>query len=286
MRPPPARAAAAVAGVECLPDPIREAGIRVVVVTQDEPVYAPHYVARILDGLRDRHEVVGVVTLPPAGKRGWGALVRQRLDMYGPVDFVRASALFAARRMSAVLPSAVVGVPGSVRRVAGERGAPVLCVEDVNAPETLGRLRALAPDIVLSVAANQIFEGPLLALPAVTCLNVHSSLLPRYRGIDGLFWALAHGEREVGVTVHVMSRGIDDGGIVAQEAIPVPDGTTLHRLYHRAMEVGARLIAHSIDAYAAGEVRLEPNDPSQGSYHSWPDREAAARFRAQGGRFF
>ncbi len=260
--------------------------MRLLVITQDEPLYAPRYLALLLSRLGSDHRVAGVTALSPAGGRGWGALIRQRLAMYGPVDFGRAGVRFVAAAATGRLP----GAPGrrhSVRRLARHHGIPLLDTADVNEPAYVETVRGLEIDVVVSLAANQRFGPELLAAPRRVGLNVHSSLLPSYRGLDGLFWALAHGERRVGVTVHELAAELDAGAIVAQEPIPVPGAATLHDLYGRAMDVGSRLLATAIDRYAAGEVpRADRVAAAPASYFSWPTAAATRRFRAHGHRFF
>ncbi len=258
--------------------------MRLFLITQDEPVYAPRYVGRILAALGSGHEVVGVTALDPGGALGFWGVVRMRLRMYGPVDFARAGVRFVAARLLGLL-SGRVGARHSVRRLADERGIPLLQTGDVNDPGYVGRVAGLAPDLLLSVAATQRFGRALLAVPQVAAVNLHSSLLPAYRGLDGLFWALAGGEDTVGVTLHEMSAALDAGGIVGQQPIPVGDAS-LHDLYLKAMVAGAALVAEAADRYEAGPVETAPNDLAAGSYHSWPTREASRRFRALGRKFF
>ncbi len=261
------------------------ARLRLFVVTQDEPLYAPRYLAAIRRAVAGRHDLVGITALDPAGSLGWWGLIRQRWSMYGPVDFARAAARFAAARLRGLLPGAA-GARHSVRRFAAHHGIPTVDTPDVNERGYVARVRETAPDLLVSVAANQVFRAPLLAAPARAAVNLHSSLLPHYRGLDGLFWALVHGETEVGVTLHEMSRAIDAGGIVGQRALPAPAHATLHDLYLAAIDAGAALLAEAADSYAAGTVALAANDPDAGSYHSWPTREATRRFRDRGRRFF
>ncbi len=259
------------------------AALDLFVVTQDEPLYAPRYLAAICDAIAGRHRVVGVTALDPGGAGGWWRLVRQRFAMYGPVDFARAGLRFVTARARGFLPG---GTCCSVRRLARDRGIPVVGTDDVNDPQYVAAVRAARPDLLVSVAANQRFGAELLAVPAVAAVNLHSSLLPKYRGLDGLFWALAAGEDEVGVTLHEMEARFDAGAIVAQRRIPVGADDSLHDLYLAATSVGAALLGEAADAYAAGDVARAPNDPEGGSYHSWPTREAARRFRDRGRRFF
>jgi methionyl-tRNA formyltransferase len=258
---------------------------RVFIITQDEPVYAPAYLAEIL--AKSRHPVVGITALSPGAGVGWGTLVRRRLQMYGPRDFLRAAWLYGQGRLKALVTR-----PGrrgpfhSVAQVAARHGVTLFTCADVNAAHYLDRLRSLDLDVIVSVSANQKFRRPLLDLPRLACVNVHSALLPKYRGVDGLFWALVHGEREVGVTVHVMNERLDAGPILAQRSFPVEPGESLHRLFLQAIDVGSTLVADAIEELASGTASPKPNDIRSGSYFSWPTAEAARTFRQRGHRFF
>jgi len=259
--------------------------MRVLIVTQDEPVYIPVYLEKILK--ESSHSVVGITALSPAGKKGWVSLARQRLDVYGPIDFVRAVSLYGFCRLMSYWP---IRSPGgrfySVAELAAYNSIPLYPCSSVNAQDYVRQLRELNLDILLSVAANQYFRGELLNVPRLACLNVHSALLPKYRGLDGLFWALVHGETQVGVTVHLMNEAFDDGAIVRQQPLDVSPDDTLHSLYFKAMDVGATLISRALDDFDSGAVITKPNDIDNGSYFSWPHRKAAQRFRAHGRRFF
>lgn len=257
--------------------------LRVFIITQDEPIYAPVYVEKLIRTLD--HSVVGITALSPQGQKGWRFLLRQRLDMYGPRDFVRASWLYGSSKLKALLPIQNSRFY-SVARVARRYSIPLYPFTRVNDTGYIETLKELDVDVLLSVAANQRFGPALLAVPRLACLNVHSSLLPRYRGLDGLFWALAHGESEVGVTVHLMSADFDDGAIVAQQPFTVAPDDTLHRLYFRAMDVGTALLSTAFDQFEAGTVVTRSNDASQGQYFSWPTHEAAEQFRSNGRAFF
>ncbi|PYN02784.1 MAG: hypothetical protein DME02_24800 [Candidatus Rokuibacteriota bacterium] len=247
--------------------------VKVFVVTQDEPVYAPVYVDAIIAACR--HEFVGVTALPAGGTKGFLALVRQRLRMYGTVDFIRAGLLFARAKVSR-----------SVAKVAARHGVPTVAAVNVNDPAFVAKIRELGVDVLVSVAANQRFLPDLLAAPRVAAVNLHSALLPKYRGIDGLFWALAHGETTVGVTAHLMTAGFDEGAILGQTPFGVPPEATLHDLYREAIRRGSALLAQVLDDLATGRAAAHPNEAAAESYFSWPTPEAVREFRRRGRRFF
>ncbi len=262
-----------------------QGSLRVYIVTLNEPVYAPVYVARLIQKVR--HEIVGITALPLGGRKGWLGLAGQRLAIYGPRDFLRAAWLFTRCRTLGAIPIRRGSRRDySVLRLARRHSIPIYSSEDVNSKSFVERVKTLNVDILLSVAANQIFRRALLSTPRLACLNVHSSLLPKYRGVDGLFWALAHGETRVGVTVHLMTEGIDDGAIVCQEPMDVVPTDTLHSLYYKAIDLGSDLVAHALDLFEDGHVVTTRNELSAGSYYSWPTRAAAKQFRRHGRRFF
>ena len=247
--------------------------LKVFVVTQDDPVYAPVYLDAILEA--SGHEFVGITALPMGGRKGFLTTVRDRFRIYGPAAFVRAAMLYARGRLTR-----------PVTEVAKERGVPVVACNNINATDFISVIRDSDVDVLLSVAANQRFGPALLAAPRVASVNIHSALLPKYRGLDGLFWALCHGETTVGVTAHLMTERFDEGGILGQASFPVPPEATLHDLYHEAMRHGATLLARVLDDLASETVDIQPNDPAAGSYFSAPTREAVREFRRLGKRFF
>ena len=259
--------------------------LRVHVITVDEPVYAPVYVSKIIE--RTHQHVIGITAVSPTGKKSWVQFLRDRFSIYGFRDFVRAAMLFSRCRLQSFLPSTMRnGHDYSIAQVAARHNIDIYPSSDINAPGYLDLLDELDIDIVVSVAVPQLFRGRLLNIPRIACLNVHSALLPKYRGVDGLFWALLHEESEVGVTVHLMNEAFDAGDIVAQQAFDVSETDTLHMLYQRAIDVGATLIARTLDDFASSTVKYQPNDVAAGSYFSAPTPEAAKRFLRLGRRFF
>lgn len=259
--------------------------MRVFIITQDEPVYTPVYIQKIIQ--KTSHSIVGITALSPSGNTGWISLAKQRLNTYGLVDFIKAVTLFGFYKLKDYWPiKRASGRFYSVGQLAAHHSIKLFPHSNINDKEYIRQLGNLNIDILLSVAANQRFKRDLLGIPRLECLNVHSALLPNYRGLDGLFWALVHGETEVGVTVHIMNEAFDDGSIVGQQAFTVDSDDTLHRLYFKAIEIGSTLISQVLDQYASGTVSKKPNNKDEGSYFSWPDRESARRFRDNGYRFF
>jgi methionyl-tRNA formyltransferase len=116
------------------------------------------------------------------------------------------------------------------------------------------------------------------------CINVHSALLPAYRGMLPTFWAMVNEEEETGVTVHFMTEGIDGGYIIRQRSVPIGRTQTLLSLMRATKRAAADLVLEVVEGFEAGTISPVPNPPDQGTYFSFPTRGDVNRFRALGRR--
>ncbi|MBL9175503.1 MAG: methionyl-tRNA formyltransferase [Verrucomicrobiales bacterium] len=153
--------------------------------------------------------------------------------------------------------------PTPVRQEAERLGIPVLQPKSARDPHFLESLRELAPDLIVVAAYGQILPQSLLDVPRLGCLNIHTSLLPRWRGAAPIQWALASGDRETGVTLMRMEAGLDTGPMVASARTPIADSDTGQTLHDRLALLGARLLVDSIPAYAGGKLPPQPQ-PADG----------------------
>jgi methionyl-tRNA formyltransferase len=143
------------------------------------------------------------------------------------------------------------------------KGIPVYQPEKVRDLEFLKKLRDLSPDLIVVVAFGQILPKALLEVPRNGCVNLHASLLPKYRGAAPINWAIIHGEWETGATTMLMDEGMDTGPILLQERIPIEPSDTAETLAERLQAIGAGLLVRTIAEMKAGRVRSRPQDPSQ-----------------------
>lgn len=161
--------------------------------------------------------------------------------------------------------------PPPVKEAALARGLAVAQPE--RAADHLERLRSLAPDVAVVVGFGQLLPPALLAVPAAGFLNVHFSLLPRWRGASPVVRALLAGDPVTGVTLMVLDEGLDTGPVVAMDPVTVRPGETAGELTGRLATLGARMLAAHLPAYVAGEITPRPQ-PAEGA-------TAAARVRVQ-----
>ncbi|MBT3294192.1 MAG: methionyl-tRNA formyltransferase [Verrucomicrobia bacterium] len=154
---------------------------------------------------------------------------------------------------------------GAITAHATGRVGTILTPERVNTPESLAAVAALQPDVIVVVAYGQILHQPLLDLPALGCINVHTSLLPKYRGAAPIQWAIAHGETETGVTTMYMDAGMDTGDIILQEALSIGPDETAAELHDRLAVTGAALLGKTLHGLASGDVPRHPQDSTVAS---------------------
>jgi methionyl-tRNA formyltransferase len=156
-----------------------------------------------------------------------------------------------------------VETPPPVKRVAQELGLRVMQPERVRRAEAIDAIAELAPDVCITAAYGQILPQRLLDVPAHGCLNVHASLLPRWRGAAPLQRAILAGDRETGVTIMEMVAALDAGPMVAQRATPIDVNDDLGTLEERVARMGAELLLEVLPEYLAGRLTAKPQ-PDEG----------------------
>jgi methionyl-tRNA formyltransferase len=190
----------------------------------------PQFAVPTLRALHEHHQVVGVVTQPdqPAGR---------------------------GRHLTA----------SPVKEAALALGLPLFQPESLRPPEAVAHLAGWQPDVLVVAAFGQILREAVLALPPHGCLNVHASLLPRYRGAAPIPAAILAGDEVTGITVMQMDKGMDTGPILAQAEVPIAVEDTTASLTARLSEVGARLLIETLPGWLDGEIQARPQDESRSS---------------------
>jgi UDP-4-amino-4-deoxy-L-arabinose formyltransferase/UDP-glucuronic acid dehydrogenase (UDP-4-keto-hexauronic acid decarboxylating) len=155
---------------------------------------------------------------------------------------------------------------GSVAEFCREKGIPVHLPGKVNDPPWPQRILAASPDLLFSFYYRSMLGKEILSIPRLCAMNLHGSLLPKYRGRAPVNWVLVHGETETGVTLHVMTEKPDAGDIVAQAAVPIAFEDTALTLYGKMEKAAERLLSEILPRIAAGEIPRRRNELEKGSY--------------------
>lgn len=156
--------------------------------------------------------------------------------------------------------------PPPVKNLALNLNLPVIQPHRLKNEETMEQLRAWNPDLIVVAAFGQILKPDLLELPPYGCLNVHASLLPRWRGAAPVQAAILHGDHVTGVTIMKMDPGVDTGPILSRQSTPIDLEETAGELSQKLAHMGAKLLIESLPAYFSGQLNPQPQDDEQATY--------------------
>lgn len=163
--------------------------------------------------------------------------------------------------------------PSPVKVVALEHEIPVYQPVTLKNDEAYDALVELAPELIVVAAYGKLLPKRVLDLPKLGCINVHSSLLPRYRGAAPINWAVLNGDEETGVTIMYMAEGLDTGDIISQRATPIDPNETVESLHDRLSEIGADLLGETVFAIADGTAARTPQNDAESCYAPMLSRE-------------
>ena len=159
-----------------------------------------------------------------------------------------------------------------VKEYALAKGLTVYQPQKVKTPEFVELLHELQPELIVVAAFGQFLSKEILELPKYGCINVHASLLPKYRGAAPIQYAIIKGEKKSGVTIMQMDIGMDTGAMLDKVVVPIAENTTMGELHDALRDQGATLLLEVIDKIAAGTAVAEPQDDAQATYATLLDR--------------
>ena len=254
--------------------------MRVMLITQDSPFYLPESIDYLITHLPQHSMICGCVLLSPSplGKKETTLQkIARTYKTFGAGFFVRYTRCFLLSRL----------VRGKrVAAVLGKYGiAAIRTVDSLNSEKTLHLLSTYTPDLIVSIQANVIFKKPLIEIAPKGCLNLHSALLPKYRGVMPTFWAMKNNEPEAGVSVFFVDEGIDSGPILVQKRVTIGD-RTLEELIRQTKRVGMDAIVEAIELIRNGGYDLIENKDEDKTYYSLPTPEDVREFKRLGKKLF
>lgn len=157
-------------------------------------------------------------------------------------------------------------VPSPVKRLALSQGLEVVQPHSLKAIDAIEKLARFAPELIVVAAFGQILPPEILGLPKFGCLNVHPSLLPRYRGPSPIATAILQGDEVTGVTIMLLDAGMDSGPILAQREVPISAENTAGSLTEKLAQVGAQLLMETLPLWIEGQIEARAQEESQASY--------------------
>jgi methionyl-tRNA formyltransferase len=253
--------------------------MRIIILTQDDPFYLSSNIDFLLKNLPSYAQVVGTVVfdVSPFGKREtFFQKMKKTYDVFGFQFFAYYGFKFIKSKL----------FTPSIAEVLKTHTVPLVQLEgSVNSKKNLAVLTSYSPDLLISIGGNQIFKLPLINLATKGCLNLHTALLPKYRGLMPSFWVLKNNESHTGVSVFFVDEGIDSGPIVVQKKVEIGNKSQEELIKH-TKQIGMESILEAVDKIQNDTVKLIPNNAEQSTYFSFPTRADVSEFYKKGKRFF
>lgn len=156
--------------------------------------------------------------------------------------------------------------PTPVKEAALRHGIPVLQPERLRKPEAVEELSKYKPDMIVTAAYGQILPKSVLDMPPLGCLNVHGSLLPKYRGGAPIQRSIINGEKVTGITLMYMAEGIDTGDMIARVEVPIQDDDTAGTMFEKLSIAGAALLKEQLPRLTESKVQAEPQNDEESTY--------------------
>ena len=254
--------------------------MKAVLITQDDPFFLPEAIEQLCRLAEGKHQIVGCVMLSPSPfgkKEGLAAKALKTWRIFGTSFFLRYVARFLRAKLIRRRGVADVLTDRGIRLIELDRS--------INHALSLDKIREMGADVLLSVAGNEVFRRPLIDLTPHGCLNLHTALLPKYRGLMPSFWVLKNRETHTGVSVFLVDDGIDTGPLVVQRKVEIGE-MSQDALIRHTKQIGMEMIVEAMDLLGQDGFEPAPNDDDQATYFGFPTREDVKAFRAAGARFF
>lgn len=262
--------------------------MKIIIVTQD----APMYLASFLDNffsliVGTNHSVENIVILSPLFENSLLKEMRKRYYYYGFVDFIKMMYYVIRDKFLSIIfhiyPS--VGCY-SINNIIDKYQIKEYKIDSINSKKFIDYIKNSQIDLIISVACSQVFKKELLDIPKKTYINYHTSLLPKYRGRQPLFWALLNKEKQVGISIHEIDEKLDNGPIIVQRKVIIDNKDTLHSLYLKTIKIGPKLLLDAINKIGNDFSDRIKNDSKKATYYNFPAKEDAIIFKSNRKRFF
>ena len=254
--------------------------MKIIILTQDEPFYLAENINYLLNNLPEKTEVVATVLFnasPFGGKKTFTQKITETINIFGLQFFLYYGIkLFFAKFNSNKKVSKILQ-KHKIKEIRLQKG--------INTKESVDILKSYNPDLLISIAGNQIFKEQIFNLAPKGCLNLHTALLPKYRGLMPSFWVLKNNEKQTGVSIFFVDAGIDSGEILVQKTIDIGNMTQAE-LIKNSKKVGMDAIIESIEKIRDDNVEIIPNNDAEKTYFTFPTKEDVKEFKKIGKKFF
>lgn len=254
--------------------------MNVVLITQNDPFFLAENFKFLFSKIPSDVKISGCVVFDasPFGKKeGFLRKSFKTVHIFGLKFFTRYALLYIKNMFDR---------KKNVKSILKKYAIPAIFIENsINSEESLNTIQKYKPDLLISIAANRIFKKQLIELAPKGCLNLHTALLPKYRGLFPSFWVLKNNEKQTGVSVFFVDEGIDSGPILVQKPIEIQNKTWAELIQH-TKRIGMQAVLEAIELIYNGNFKLIENDVSKSSYYHFPSKQDVKEFLKAGKKFF
>lgn len=253
--------------------------MKLIILTQDDPFYLPESIDYFLNTLPKKFKVQAIALLPQTvsgNKQSFFLKVFDTFKIFGFWFFFKYSIKYIIQKKIK---------KHTINKISHKHNLPIYEVSgSINNEVNLNYIRKFSPDILVSIGASQIFKKELIDLAPHGCLNLHTGLLPKYRGLMPTFWAMLNNENKIGISIFEVDEGIDSGPILIQKTIDI-NSETHSEIIKKTKKLGMDSIIEAINLKNIGGYSTLENDASKSSYFGFPTRKDVKIFLKSGKRF-
>ena len=254
--------------------------MKIVIITQDNPLYIAESVETLIKKLRSTNEIVGCIVADPSPfgkKESFKDKALNTYRIFGVNFFIYYSIKYILNKFLKRKSLTKILFNNSIKNISLNYS--------VNHPDSINEIKKLKPDLMISLAGNEIFKKEFINIPPKGCLNLHTALLPKYRGLMPTFWALKNDEEYTGVSVFFVDEGIDSGDIIIQKRLKI-GAKTQAQLIRETKKLGVDAIVEAVNAINKNNVNIIKNDDKNMTYFSFPTKEDVREFKKKKKKFF
>ena len=261
---------------------------RTLLVTQSDNFYLPRYVDGVLSSKGTG--ITAILVLPSFPNIM--SMLKNMLSLFGPILFIFLGAKYLSLIvLDSFLRATRLPSRFSVQSIARKHKVPCYAIKNINSSEGLSLIQHINPEVIFSLAAPQKFQRKLVSYPLLGCYNIHAALLPKYRGIYGVFWAMVHGEQTTGFTIHKMDLHIDTGPVAMQKKIYIHPKDSYDTVCKRMISSAIPEIVQFLRKLSQFRKNFPLKEISQdilrkSKYYSFPESIDRKQFKKLGKKFF
>ena len=255
--------------------------MRILAIVSNDNTYQPYIYELLVKELKD--EFIGIVIVPFTTKQMPKIkMIIFLYNLYGLFGFLKKFIqVIKCKTMGWFEKYFTFNKCYSLKKIAKINNVPLYHTDNINSIQFIKVIKELHPDLIIS-SQGHFIDKQLRKIPKYGIINKHAGLLPKYRGIYPVFWAMINGDRAIGVTIHFMNEQIDGGDIILQKKIPIENDDTFESLYKKVVYQTPKLFLKAVDLIKIGDKNYLSNISEKSNYYTYPSKSDIKHFKKLG----